>query len=83
MISLKHIKKRLRSSTKIIKLKFSSKDLSSLINVPFAYARASICIQGWLKCDMSLVLEAAEYVLKYVNIDLLCISMYFLSVLSK
>jgi len=32
---------------------------------------------------MSLVLEAAEYVLKYVNIDLLCILMYFLSVLSK
>ena len=53
MISLKHIKKR--SFTKIIKLKFSSKDLSNLINISFAYARASICIKGWLKCDMSLV----------------------------
>ena len=53
MISLKHIKKR--SFTKIIKLKFSSKDLSNLINISFAYAHAAICIQGWLKCDMSLV----------------------------
>jgi len=55
MISLKHIEKGLHSFTKIIKLKFSSKDLSSLIYISFAYAHAAICIQGWLKCDMSLV----------------------------
>jgi len=53
-ISLKYIKNR-RSFTKIIKLEFSSKDLSCLINISFAYAHTTICIQGWLKCDMSLV----------------------------
>jgi len=67
----------MRSLTKIIKLKFPSKDLPSLINISFAYARAAVCIQGWLKCDMSLVYEAAYDVLKYVNIDLLCILMYY------
>jgi len=55
MISLKYIKKWLRSFTKIIKLKFLSKDLSSLINISFAHAHATICIQGWLKCYMSLI----------------------------
>ena len=39
----------------IIKFNFSSKDLPSLNNISFAYSRAAICIQGWLKCDMSLV----------------------------
>jgi len=53
-----------RSFTKIIKLKFSSKDLPSLINISFAYMRAAICIHGWLKCDMSLVYEVAKDVLK-------------------
>ena len=55
MISLKYIKKWLRSFTKIIKLKFLSKDLPSLINISFAHAHATICIQGWLKCYMSLI----------------------------
>jgi len=45
----------LRSFKKIIKLKFLSKDLPSLINISFAYELADICIQGWLKCEMSLV----------------------------
>ena len=41
------------------------------------FERARICIQQWLKCDMSLVEEAAKDVLKYVNIVLLCMLMYF------
>jgi len=47
-ISLKDIKKQLHSFMKIIKLKFLSKNLSSLINISFAYACTSICIHGWL-----------------------------------
>jgi len=54
-ISLNHIKNVCVVLKIKIKLKFSSKNLSILINISFAYAQASICIQRWLKCDMSLV----------------------------
>ena len=44
----------------------------------FAYAGATICILRWLKCDMSLIQEAAKDVLKYVNVVLLCMLMHCL-----
>ena len=47
IISLEHIKNWLHSFKKIIKLQFSSKNLSSLINISFAYARPAICIQRY------------------------------------
>jgi len=49
MISLKHIKNGC-AFYRIIKLKFSSKNLSSLINISLAYAGAAISIQRWLEC---------------------------------
>jgi len=45
----------MRSFKKMIKLKFSSKSLSSRINISFTYARAAKRIHKWLKCYMPLV----------------------------
>jgi len=54
MISLKHIKNGCVVLRKIIKLKFSSKDLSNLINISLAHA-GSHMQTTMAECDMTLV----------------------------
>jgi len=50
MTSSKHIKNGCVVLRKLNQTQISSKNLSSLINISFAYARAAIYIQWWLKC---------------------------------